>query len=166
MYSSARRSSSSIETPGPSSSPIIASVSATMSPARAMPSISAWDLRIIIGSSNGDLLERSLDLGENLVRRAVSVDRDEDAQGAVVLDQRLRLAVIELQPGADRLRRVVRAPLFPGALEQPLDADLVRDLEREDDRQLAADLPQHRVERIGLGRRSRKAAEDEALGGS
>src|SRR5438477_11671754 len=152
MYSSARRSSSSIETPGLSSSAIIASVSATMSPARAMPSISCWDLRRIIegrpspescslaaktppckdarsgrhprtrsvrrrtprggalqrpgdceagggrSSSNSHLLQRGLDLGEDLVRLAVGVDRNEDAERAVMLDQRLRLAVIELEP--------------------------------------------------------------------
>src|SRR5947208_5842237 len=175
MYSSARRSSSSIEIPGRSSSPIIVSVSTTISPARAIPSISCCDLRRITEgrpssescslaakspprkdarsgrhprtrsvrlrtprggalqrpseceagggrpSPNRHLLQRGLDLGEDLVRRSVRVDRDEDAQGAVVLDQRLRLAVVELEPRADRLGRIVRPLFLAGAPEQPLD---------------------------------------------
>src|SRR3954447_15345008 len=160
-----------MEIPGRSSSPIIASVSATTAPAWAMPSISASDLRMIIDgrpssgpSSNRHLLERGLNLGEDLVRGPVRMDGHEAALGAVVLDQRLRLSMIELQARPDRLRRVVGAPFLSCPLEQALDADLVRDLEREHDRQLPADFPQHRVEGIGLRRRPRKAVQDETVG--
>src|SRR5436190_13736596 len=145
MKSSARASSSSIETPGRSSSPIIASVSATISPARAMPWSSCRDLRRIIDgrpSSNGYLFERLLNLVEHLVHGSVSLHPDDDPLRAVVLDERLGLAVIDLEPARDHVGRVVLAALLLRALEQPLHAGLVGDLELEDDRELARDLAQ------------------------
>jgi len=82
-----------------------------------------------------------------------------------MLDERLCLAVVELEARADSLGRVVRAAFLAGSLEQALDADLVRDLEREDHGQLAADLAQCRVERVGLRRRARKAVQHESGSG-
>src|SRR5918911_3213736 len=165
MYSSAIRSSSSIEMPGSSRSPISSSVSATISPARAMPSISAWLFRMIIRSlsSNRDLLQRLLDLGEHLVHRSVRTDPDEDSLHAVVFDQGLRLAVVQLEPRADRRGRVVDATFRGGTLRQPADAGLVRDLQLEHDRQLPPDLAQHRVQRLRLRHRTREAVEDEPV---
>ena len=79
-------------------------------------------------------------------------------------DERLGLAVVELEPLLDRLRRVVCPPLFarragagararprrgPGARRRPSSG--------------AADLGQHRVERLRLGHRARKAVEHEPL---
>src|SRR3954468_4047926 len=143
MCSSAMRSSSRISTPGSRCSATTASVSARSAPARAMPSISASDLRTIIGrlradrarrapqrsglqASDGcemrprrptlgfhlrvplDLLERLLDLVEDLLNGALCVDADDVRPGrAVVVDERRRLALVQLEAPSDRLRRVV-----------------------------------------------------------
>ena len=109
------------------------------------------------------LVDGLLDLGEDFVLRPVAVDPDEIAEDPVVPDERLRLAVVELEPLLDRLRRVVCPPLFLGAPMQALERDLVGDLKLEDDRQRAADLGQHRVERLRLGHRAREAVEDEPV---
>src|SRR6266568_1314778 len=132
MNSSAIRSSSAVVIPGCTCSPRSAIVSATSSPARAMPSISCPDLRMIkpapptkgwgqtpsgsdpFGSdpsssrfrgSCGNLLQCRLDLGEDLVLAASPVNRHQVAAYAVVLDQRLRLAVVVLEAAPDRLVR-------------------------------------------------------------
>src|SRR5438270_6420656 len=129
MNSSAIRSSSAVVIPGCTCSPSSAIVSATSSPARAMPSISWADLRMInpapptkgwgqtpsgsdpLGSdpgssglrgSCGHLLQRGLDLGEDLVLATRPVNRHEVATNPVVLDQRLGLAVGVLEPALDR----------------------------------------------------------------
>ncbi len=54
-----------------------------------------------------------------------------------------------------------RTTLLVGAPPQPLDRDLVRHLELEDDGKRPLDLGQHRVERLGLRHRARKPVEDE-----
>src|SRR5919202_6811851 len=125
MNFSARRSSSSIVTPGWSCSPTNASVSATTAPARAMPSISCWDLRMITAASSAgaDLLDDLLDLGEHLVDGAIAVDADEVPRQAVVLDERLGLLVVEREPAADRVGRVVGAALVLRAPREPVDRD-------------------------------------------
>ena len=111
MNFSASASSSSVRTPGLMCSPTSASVSATTSPAFAICSTSAGDLRMIIAPPQR--LERGLDLGEHLVDRALGVDHDERRARAVVLDERLGLGVVELEallaspPGCRR--RVPRA---------------------------------------------------------
>src|SRR5262249_4045968 len=101
----------------------------------------------------------------DLVRRSLPVDIDEDALGPEVLDHRLRLAVVDLQTRADRLRSVVGPALNGRASEQALHADLVRDLERENDGQLAADLAQRRVESLRLPDCPRKPVEREPVAG-
>src|SRR5215204_7030866 len=131
MNSSTIPSSSAVVTPGRTCSARSACASATIAPACCMTSSSAADFRrIIAGSRRGDLLgppdplhrtaarmsgfaascgprrsllERLLDLGEHPVHGLVGVDPDEVALRAVVADQRLRLAVIQLQPLRDRL---------------------------------------------------------------
>src|SRR5437667_4236005 len=75
--------------------------------------------------SRGHLFQRCLDLGEDLVLAAGAVDRDEVPTDAVVLDQRLRLPVVVVEPPLDRLVGVVRAPFQLGALPQPLERNLI-----------------------------------------
>src|SRR6266516_6307445 len=212
MYSSAKASSSAVVVPGRMRSPRSARVSTTTRPARAMRSISAGDLRIIIdGSSSSEscavavkrpprkdagsarsvqlrarlrtrrggalqrptvceaggegpsshrhVLQGPLDLGEDLVDGTVGVDPDEVALGAVVLHERFRLLPVERQARSNHLGRVVHPALECGTLRQALDADLLEELELEDDGQRAADLAQHLVERLGLGHRPWEAVE-------
>src|SRR5712692_4797411 len=152
MNSSAIRSSSPVVIPGCRCSPSSAIVSATSSPARAMPSISCWlFLMITVGvsaaSRTGDLvascrhlLEGGLDLREHLVLGPVSVDGDEVATCPVVLDQRLRLAVIVVEAPLDCLVGVVGTTLELGAAPQALERHLVRDLQGEDDAEAAPDV--------------------------
>src|SRR5712691_10861297 len=166
MNSSAMRSSSPVVTPGCTCSSMSAIVSATSSPARAIPSISCCDLRMIIagsGSRNRNLFECLLDLGEDLVLGAVPVDRDEIVARAVVVDQRLRLTMVVLEPRADHLRRVVHAAFDLCAAGQPFERNRVRDLQREDDAERPSDLREQCVKRFRLHRRTRKAVEDEAV---
>src|SRR5919201_362275 len=119
MNSSASRSSSVIGMPGRRLSPISPSVSATIWPARAIPSISSRDLRMIISTSFNCryALERFLDLGEDFVDRLLCVNSDEISRRAVVLDERLGLLVVELEPLRDRLAGVVGTPLLGGSLQ-------------------------------------------------
>src|SRR3954471_4312299 len=129
MNSSASASSSPVVTPGRTCSPISASVSATIRPARAICSISWGDLRMIMRNpapaptesapplssrlrraygSGKHLLQRGVNLGEDLVDRPVGVEADDiAARRAVVLDERRGLAVVDLEALPDRLRRVV-----------------------------------------------------------
>src|SRR5262245_26868395 len=124
MYSSAMRSSSIIEMPGSSRSCISASVPTTTSPARAISSISCADLRMIIACASEPrlprsgsrprphMVERLLDLHPHLGRAAGSVQRDELARRAVVLDDRRGPGVVDVEAVRDRLRRVVGAVLL------------------------------------------------------
>src|SRR6266480_3972379 len=114
MCSSARRSRSSIETPGSRCSATSWSVSWTSSPARAMPSISCADLRMItVSRSRLYLFERLGDLVEDVLDRPIGVDADDvAARRPVVLDERCRLDLVELETPLDRLRRVVGAVLL------------------------------------------------------
>ena len=61
------------------------------------------------------------------------MDPDEVAEQPVVGDERLGLAVVELEPLLDRLGRVVRPPFLLGAPMQALECHVVRDLQLEDD---------------------------------
>src|SRR6478672_6280842 len=169
MCSSAMRSSSRIATPGSRCSAMSASVSARSAPARAIPSISASDLRTITLlrldlAVSLRLRERVLDLAEDLGDGAVCVQADDVRLArAEVLDKRRGLPVVELEAPLDPLRCVVGAPLLRRAAEQPLQEHRpVRDLEVEDDVELAAELAQEPVERLRLGHRAREAVEDEA----
>src|SRR2546423_9908259 len=136
MCSSAMRSSSRISMPGSRCSATTASVSERRAPARAIPSISASDLRMIIDRLRADRalptsdsyearerrptssarlhrLERLLDLVEDLVDAAVGMDADDvRLVRAVIVDQRRRLAFVELEPSLDHLGCVVGAPLL------------------------------------------------------
>src|ERR1035437_1219946 len=141
MCSSAIRSSSSIVNPGSSTSAQSASVSATSAPARAIASISCDDLRMItISRPSLQRGKRLLDLVEDLVDRTSGMDADGVAVArAVVLDERRRLGVVQLEPPRDRLGRVVGAVLLGCALEHPLEQLLaVGNLELEDDVDRAA----------------------------
>src|SRR5205823_4566392 len=129
-----------------------ASVSARSAPARAIPSISASDLRTIIGRLRADrarratktkrcknaasvrrpasgfdltvslrLGQRVLDLPEDLFDGAVGMDaHDVRLVCAVVLDERCRFLVVELEPPPYGLGRVVGAPLRRGPRKHPL----------------------------------------------
>src|SRR5262245_1732312 len=162
MYSSASSSSSAVVTPARACSPSRAIVSATMRPARAIRSSSSGDLRMI--TSGGHLVERNPDLREDVVDRTVRVDADDVPPGrTVVLDERSGLALVDLEPLADRVRRVVGASLVGRALRQTLEQHLaVTDLELEDYVEVAAQPREERVERLGLRGVARKAVEDEA----
>ena len=70
----------------------------------------------------------------------VAANRDEVAAHAVVLDQRLGLAVVVVEPALDRLVGVVGASFDLGAKAKPLEGDLVRNLQRECDVEAAADV--------------------------
>src|SRR5579884_2169194 len=130
MCSSAMRSSSRISTPGSRCSATSASVAARSAPARAIPSISASDLRTIKPlrldlAVTLRLGEGVVDLAEHLVDAAVGVHADDiRLVRAEVLDQRRGLAVVELETPLDRLRRVVRASLLDRAAEQALQEHL------------------------------------------
>src|SRR5204863_4161978 len=112
--------------------------------------------------SSRHLLQRALDLGEHFVLAAIPVDRDEISACAVVLDQRLRLTMIVVEPPLYRLVGVIRTAFDFGATAQPVERDLVGNLERERDAEVPSDVIEHRVERLRLHRRSGKAVEDEA----
>src|SRR3954470_297960 len=161
MNSSAIASSSAVVAPGRTCSPISASVSATTRPARAIVSISCGLLRTIIACSH--LLEGLADLGEDIVDRLVGMDPDDvRVLGPVVLDEGRGLAVVDLQPLADRVGRVVGPPLLDCPLRDALHDHLaVPDLKLEDDVQAAPDLLQERIERLGLRQVAREAVEDE-----
>src|SRR3954453_10180406 len=169
MCSSAMRSRSRISIPGSSCSATSASVSARSAPARAIPSISASDLRTIttLGldlAMSLRLRERVVDLAEDLVRAAVGVDaHDVRLVRAVVVHQRRRLPVIELEAALHRLRRVVGASLLRRATEHALHQHLaVRHLEVEHDVQLPAELAQDAAQCLRLWHRAGEAVEDEA----
>ena len=131
-----------------------ASVSWTSSPARAMPSISCADLRMIM-RPRLHLLERLGDLVRRRRRsRARRGCRRRCRASTVVVDERRGLALVELEPAVDPLGRVVGAVLLGGALAAAARGALPRrDLEVEDDVEGAADLAQHGVERLGLRER-------------
>ena len=162
MCSSAMRSSSSIVIPGSSTSAQSASVSWTSSPASAMPSISAADLRMIMRLAC-TLLERVRDLGPDLVDGALCVHLHQLACREVVVDDLLGLLVVVAQPALDRLGLVVGAALERGALAEPLAAPCRRKLEQEHGRERPVDLLEHRVERLGLRDVAREAVEHEAV---
>src|SRR5262245_43523151 len=84
-------------------------ISATTAPARRMWAIWAAVLRRTIGGS-GDLLVADLDEPlEDLVALADTVDRGEQPERAVVLDDRDRLALVQLEPPLHGLLGVVVA---------------------------------------------------------
>ena len=85
---------------------------------------------------------------------SLGVDTYEYAFRAVVLDDRLGPLVEDLEPVPDDLRGVVRAPLLESAHVEPLDGELVGNLEEEDGRELAVDLLEGPVERLRLRRPS------------
>src|SRR5581483_12144249 len=91
------------------------------------------------------------------------VDADDVAtRRAVVLDDRSRLALVELEPALDRLRGVVGAVLLGGPLQHAREELVaIRHLELEDDVDRAAELLQEGVERLRLDERARKAVEHE-----
>ena len=80
---------------------------------------------------------------------------------AVVLDDRLRLGVVDLEPLLDQLGRVVGAALQLRTAERALHADLVRDVEEQDRVEPALDAGEHAVERLGLREVAREPVEHE-----
>src|SRR5919197_2688138 len=215
MYSSASASSLAVVTPGRTFSSRSAIVPATIWPARAIVSISACDLRMIMppppppaparggnpasptnplraaadakhrripsgepagppeppqrgmtSSCRGPYpLERFFELTPHGLDRPLRVQRHELSGDAVVLHDRLRLGVVDLEPPLDHLGRVVVAALEPRALERPLDADRVGDVEEEDRVERLADAREHLVERPRLRQVAREAVQHEPLDG-
>src|SRR5688572_17651580 len=163
MYSAAIRSSSPVVTPGSSCSPTCAIVSATMLPAAAIFAISWADLRMIISLPGAYGIESALDLVGHVLDRPAGVQRHELPRRAVVLDDRLRLLVVDGEPALGRLDRVVAPPLYAGAAEHARLGGLVVEIEEEDDVERAADLLEQLVERPSLGEVARKPVEDEPL---
>src|ERR1700751_5559802 len=169
MCSSAMRSSSRISTPGSRCSATSARVSATSSPARAIPSISPCDLRMITVLRLDlpvplNLVQRLLDLVKDLFDGTFGVDADDVVpRRAVVLDERCGLTLVELEPPPARFRRVVGASLLGCPAEHPSDPLVaVRYLEVEDDVEAPPELAQELLERLGLRHRPREAVENEA----
>src|SRR5437879_8692156 len=115
MNSSAIRSRWIVVTPARISAASRSWQTASTSPAAAIASISAADLRTIPRRSGGDgePLCRSrdgrLDLGIDLVHRALAVDLAQKAALAVVVDQWCRLLIVDRQAVLDRLRPIVLA---------------------------------------------------------
>src|SRR5919108_2467228 len=161
MYSSAIRSSSFVVTPGRIRSARRESASATTRPARAIVSSSSCDLRMITSLRRGRGLEDFLDLREDFVDRAVGVDADEVAARAVVLDELFGDA-LHLHPVMDHLRSVVFAPLLERPRVQSLLRQLLRKLKMENDGDVAVEVLEDAVERLGLVEGARKALDDEA----
>src|SRR3972149_5455861 len=90
------------------------------------------------------------------------MDRDKDALRPIVLEDGPRLRAEDLEAVPDDLRLVVRAAFRAGASTQPLDGDFLGPVELGRGSEAAAELREHGVERLGLGKRSREAVEDEA----
>ena len=84
-----------------------ARVPATTRPARAIISISSRRLADDHAGRSLEAAERRLDLGVDLVDRALGVERHELVRRAVLLDERLGLVVVDLEPVA-RSRRACR----------------------------------------------------------
>ena len=103
------------------------------------------------------------DLCEDVLDRPARVQRHELACRPVVLDDRLGLLVVDREPAADRLRRVVGPSLLVGTAERARPRRLVVEVEEEDHVEPAADLAQHLVERLGLREVAREAVEDEPV---
>ena len=88
---------------------------------------------------------------------------DVAASRAVVLDERRRLAVVQLEAAVDRVGRVVRPVLHRRSLQHPVEQLLpVGHLELEDDVERAVEVAEQLVQRLGLHHRAWKAVEDEA----
>ena len=93
------------------------------------------------------------------------MQRHEPAGGTVVLDDRLRLGVVDRETALHRLGRVVGAVLLDSAAAHPLAGVVVAEIEEQDRVENAVDLREHRVERPRLRQVAREAVEDEALHG-
>ena len=70
--------------------------------------------------------------------------------------------MVVVEPPLNPLVGVVGAALQLGAAAQPVERDLVGNLERERDAEVPPDVVEHRVERLRLHGRPWKAVEDEA----
>src|SRR5690349_3643891 len=132
MKRSAASSRSWVVTPGRAFPRSIARQRASTCPAASICSISSGDFLTIIGakesletSQQSDLLELVFEPqgGEggpnvvvNLARRPGGVEAPEDPLAVVVLDERGRFAVVDLEPPLDRLRLVVVALDQAGAV--------------------------------------------------
>ena len=135
------RSSSSIVRPGSSTSAQSASVSWTSSPASAMPSISAADLRMIMRAPARCSSASAISAQTSSIERSACT-LHKLACCAVVLDDRLRSSRGSCAAAARSPRAVSSArPSMHGALRSAASrADLVGELEQEHDRQRPADL--------------------------
>src|SRR5712691_933680 len=121
MNSSAIWSSRIVVTPARTSAASRSWQAASTSPAAAIASISPADLRTIPRRSGGDgepLCRRRdgrLDLGIDLVHRALALDLAQEAALAVVVDQGGGLLIVDRQAVLNRLRPIVVA-LVEGAV--------------------------------------------------
>src|SRR6478672_3746782 len=124
MCASAAASSSPVVSPGRARSRTISRVRATTRPACRMCStcsgVLTWTPRSRqpTRSGLGDDVERGEDALGDLVDAAHAVDLDEDAAGAVELDERLGLVGVDLLALADHLFGVVGATLGLRPLQQ------------------------------------------------
>ena len=159
MYSSASSSSSAVVTPARTFSPIRAR--------RRGDDLAGAGHRLDLGLGLAD--DHSLASSTDLISAntsstepsACSADHVA-ACGAVVLDERGGLAVVDLEALADRVGRVVAAAFLDRAPGDPLDQNLaVGDLKLEDDVEVTAETVKQLVERLRLGDVPREAVEDE-----
>ena len=91
------------------------------------------------------------------------VQRHELPGRPVALDDRLGLLVVDREAPGDRVRLVVATPLLGRPAGDPLERDLVGDVEEEHRVERAADLGEHLVELLGLGQVPREPVEHEAV---
>ena len=101
-------------------------------------------------------------VGEDVVHRLLPVHDDLDARELVAVDHVLGELVVETEAVADRLRRVVGAPLLRRARAASRSvATSSETLQQDHGVERLADLVEHRVERLGLRDRAREPVEDE-----
>jgi hypothetical protein len=110
-------------------------------------------------------LKRGPHLAPHVIDRALSPNGDDQAFPDVALDDRLGLSVVDRESLLDRFARVIDAA-FLSTRQEPIHADVVRELEVEDNRKWTPNLVEKPVEVLGLRDRARKAVQDEALLGA
>ena len=91
----------------------------------------------------------------------ICVQGHELARRAVPLDDGLGLLVVDREPAGDRVGRVVLATLVERTTADPLDRELVREVEEEDGVERPRDVREHLVERFRLREVAREAVEHE-----
>src|SRR3954465_13261413 len=193
MKRSAASSRSSVVTPARAFERSIWRQRARIAPERAMASISSGDFLMITGLEllfQPQCCERCADVVVHLTRRPAAVEAAEHAALLVVVNQRLGLRVVDLEPLLDRLRLVVvaldqpRAVLVTDALVlrrvevdvvdvavldayaasgDPLDDLVVRGIDQKHRGQRAPPSLERVLEDVGLLGVAREAVEQEAV---